>query len=191
VILTADDENLIIELVARAVLGLLQADVVVRIGRIPVQPVRNRATRNARPNNIGAVRGLLAVDDQPVVHRCVCAYHDIVGADHVPVARRNARRLTVHNFLGVNAGIDLSSVAENRACQAFQVLERMKGCLAREAKRRTAVPEAEGNAIDQLGVVDSGAMRRLELSLELLSLAVAAEKEVAFDTLKIAIDVLH
>jgi len=41
VILTADNENLIIELVAGAVLGLLQADVVVGIGRIPVQPVRN------------------------------------------------------------------------------------------------------------------------------------------------------
>jgi len=67
----------------------------------------------------------------------------------------------------------------------------MKGCLAREAKRRPAVPEAERNAIDDLGVVDSGAMRCFELSLELLSLGVAAEKEVAFDTLKIAVDVLH
>src|ERR1700694_640045 len=34
-------------------------------------------------------------------------------------------------------------------------------------------------------------MRCLELSLEFLSLFVAAEKEVAFDTLKIAVDVLH
>src|ERR1700704_5467046 len=34
-------------------------------------------------------------------------------------------------------------------------------------------------------------MRCLELSLELFSLFVGAEKEVALDTLKIAIDVLH
>jgi hypothetical protein len=67
----------------------------------------------------------------------------------------------------------------------------MKSCLAREAKRRPAVPEAEWNAIDQLGVVDSGEMCCLELSLEILSLFVGAEKEVTFDALKIAVDVLH
>src|ERR1700737_5575585 len=67
----------------------------------------------------------------------------------------------------------------------------MKGCLARKAKRGPAVPEAERNAIDQLGVVDSGEMRCLELSLEILSLFIGAEKEVAFDALKIAVDVLH
>src|ERR1700694_5472154 len=131
------------------------------------------------------------MDDQPVVHGSVGADDDIVGADHVPLARRNTRRLTVHDFLGVNAGINLSSVAENRACQPFQVLERMKCRLAGEAKRRAAVPEAEWDAIDQLGVADSGAMRCLELSLELLSLAIAAEKEIALDALKIAVDVLH
>jgi len=111
VILAADDKNLVIELVAGAVLGLLQADVVVGIGRIPVQSVRNRAARNARADDVGAVRGLFAVNDQPVVHRSICADHDVVGADHVPVARRNARRLTVHDFLGVNARINFSSIA--------------------------------------------------------------------------------
>jgi len=131
------------------------------------------------------------VDDQPVVHRSVGADYYIVGTDHVSLARRNACRLTVHDFLGVNSGINLSTIAENRACQAFQVLERMKGCLPREAKSRAAVPETEWNAIDQLGVADSGTMRCLELSLELLSLSLAAEKEVAFDTLKIAVNVLH
>jgi len=67
----------------------------------------------------------------------------------------------------------------------------VKSCLAREAKSRAAVPKAEWNAIDQLGVIDSGAMRRLELSLELLLLSVGAQKKVAFDSLKIAVDVLH
>jgi len=134
---------------------------------------------------------LLAVDDQPVIHGSVGADHHVVGTDHVAFARRNARRLAIDDFLGVNPRIDFSSIAENCACQTFQVLERMKRCLAGEAKRRTAVPETERNAIDQLGIVDSGAMRCLELPLEVLSLTVAAEKEVAFDTLKIAVDVLH
>jgi len=41
VILTADDEDFVIELIAGAVLCLLQADVVVGIECIPVQPAGN------------------------------------------------------------------------------------------------------------------------------------------------------
>ena len=190
-ILAADDENLVVELVSGAVLGRFQADVVVGIGRVPVQSVWNRTTRNARADDVGTIGCLFAVDDQPVVDRSIGADHDIVGADNMAVARRDARGLAVLDFLGVNARVDLSSVAEDRARQSFQVLERMEGCLPRKAKRRPAVPEAERNAIDELGVVDPGAMRCLELALEIFSLGVTAEEEIAFDALELAIDVFH
>jgi hypothetical protein len=42
-----------------------------------------------------------------------------------------------------------------------------------------------------LRIVDSGAMSRLELTLEVRALAVPAKKEKALHTLEVAIDVLH
>src|SRR5665811_1441846 len=63
VIFTADDQDVVIQFVPGFVLGVLEADVVVGIGSIPVQPVRDRSLRNSRADDIRAIRGLLAVDD--------------------------------------------------------------------------------------------------------------------------------
>ena len=67
----------------------------------------------------------------------------------------------------------------------------MESRLTREPERGTAVPEAEGNAINQLRIVDTGSMGRLELPLELRALAVSAQEEIPLDPLEIAVDVFH
>src|SRR4051812_7386497 len=67
----------------------------------------------------------------------------------------------------------------------------MERRLSGEAQRRPAVPEAEWDAVDDLGVVDSSAMGRLELALEILARLLAAEEQVALDALEVALDVFH
>ena len=63
--------------------------------------------------------------------------------------------------------------------------------LAGETKRNSAVPEAERNFLDDLGVVDSSAMRCFELPLQLFPFIVTTEEQVAVDALEVAIDILH
>ena len=63
--------------------------------------------------------------------------------------------------------------------------------LTREAKRDSAVPEAERNFLHELGVVDSSAMGCFELTLQLFPLIVSTEKQVSIDALEIAVDVFH
>jgi hypothetical protein len=174
VILASDNEDIVVELATGGIFRLLEADVMVGIRGVPVQSRGNRAARNACPDHVSAIRGLLAVNDQPVVDRSVGADDHIVGADNVSAACRNARRLAVYYFLGVHARIDLSAVAKDGASEPLEILERMESCLARKPQRRTTVPEAERNPVDDLRVVDSRAVRSLELSLEILALAVAA-----------------
>jgi len=191
VILAANDQDVVIQLVPGFILGVLDADVVVRIGSIPVQSLRDRSLRNSRADDIGAIRGLLAVDDEPVVDWCIGANNDIIGVDDVAIARGDLRRLTILDFLGVDAGVDLPSITKNRASQTLQILERVKGGLSRKAKRGPAVPESERNAIDKLRIHYSGAVGRFELALQILACVLAAKKEEAFDTLEIAVDVFH
>ena len=89
----------------------------------------------------------------------------------------DARGLAVHDLLGVHARVDLASIAQDRAGETFQILERVKSCLPRKPKRWTAVPETEGNPIDQLCIVDSSTVSGLELAFELLALGVAAKEQ--------------
>jgi hypothetical protein len=91
----------------------------------------------------------------------------------------------------MHAGIDFSTVTENRAGEAFQVLDRMKRRLSRKSQRDAGIPEIERRALHDLGVGESGAMRCFELTLEILPLAVPAEKEIAVDALEVAVDVFH
>src|SRR6266566_7098233 len=98
-IFATDDQNFVIELVAGVVLCLLQADVVIWIGSIPVQAVWNRTAWDPGANDVGAVGGLLAVDYQPVIDWRIGADYDIVRTDDVTVARRDACGLAILDFL--------------------------------------------------------------------------------------------
>src|SRR5688500_14064807 len=147
--------------------------------------------RHARADDVSPVSGLLAVDDQPVIDRSVGANDDVVGADDVAIARRDPGGYSIHDLFSVHTGVDFSAVAENRASETFQVLERMEGCLSRKSQRDAGIPEIQRRALDDLGVGESGAVTRLELALEILPLAVAAEKEVAVNALEVAVDVFH
>src|SRR5919204_533112 len=67
----------------------------------------------------------------------------------------------------------------------------MKGRLPWKTQGRAAVPETERDAVDELRVGESGAMRCFELLLQIFALIVLAEEEVAFDALEVAVDVFH
>jgi len=131
------------------------------------------------------------VDDEPVVDRCVGADDDVVGADHVSIARGYPRGNAVHDFFGVHARINLSAIAENRAREALQIFERMEGRLAREAQRDARIPEVERRTLDELGIAEPGAMGGFELALEILTFCISAKEQVAVHALEVAVDVFH
>ena len=191
VIFAADDEHLVIQLVSEPVFAGLDADVMVGIGRVPVEAMRHGAFWNSPSDDVGAIGSLLAVDDEPVVHRSIGTDDNVVGADYVATSGRDLSRLAVFDFLGVHAGVNAAAIAEDRARKALQVLQWVEGCLARKAKGRSTVPERERDSIDELRVGDARAMRGVELTLEILARFLAAEKEVALDSLELAIDVFH
>src|SRR6202008_4603230 len=113
VILAADDEHLVIQLVSRAVFAGLDADVMVGIGCVPVEPMRHCTFGNSPSDDVGAIRSLLAVDDEPVVHGNVGADDDVVGADDVAAGGRDLSRLAIFDFLGVHAGVNAAAIAED------------------------------------------------------------------------------
>src|SRR4051812_43026687 len=91
----------------------------------------------------------------------------------------------------MDAGINPTAIAQKCAHESLQVLEWVECCLARKAKRGSAIPEAEWNAIDELSIAQSGAMSRFQLFLQILARVLTAEEEIAFDALELAIDVFH
>src|SRR5258706_2687563 len=112
--------------------------------------MRPRSLRNARADDIGAIRSLLAVDDEPVVDRSIGANDDIIGVDDMAVARFHFRRLAIFDLFRVHFGVDFSSIANNSARKPLLSLERLKGGLSRKAKRAPAVHEFESKSIHQL-----------------------------------------
>src|ERR1700741_2470871 len=116
--------------------------------------------------DIGTVSRLLAVDDEPIIYRCVGADDDVVGADDVAAGSGDFSRLTVDDLFGVNSGVDPAAVAKNRAGKSFQVFQRVECRLSRESQRRPAVPETKRNTIDELGVRQSGVVSGFELSFQ-------------------------
>jgi hypothetical protein len=191
VVLPAHDEDLVVGLLSGRIFNRLQSDVVIRVGRIPVQSIGDGSLGYASADDIRPVCGLLAVNDQPVVNGSVGTDDDVVGADHVTIAGRDFGGDSVDDFFRVHARIDLAAVAQNRAGETLQVFERVKRRLARKPQRDTSVPEIQRRPLDQLSVRKAGAVSSLELVFELLSLAVATEKEISVDTLEIALDVFH
>jgi hypothetical protein len=83
----------------------------------------------------------------------------------------------------------MTTVAQNSASETLQVFERVKLSLARESKRRARVPEIGWCLVDELDVNKPGTMRCIELTLELVAVAVGPQKEISIDTLEVAVDV--
>ena len=83
------------------------------------------------------------------------------------IARRHSRGDAILDLFRVHSSVDLAAVTKNRAGESLQVLERVKRCLPRESERRPAVPEIEGNTIDQLGIRYSGTLRCFELTFQI------------------------
>ena len=67
----------------------------VGIGSVPIEAMRHGAFGNPTADDIGAICSLLAVDDQPVVDRRVCAHDDVVGANYLARCGRNPRWLAI------------------------------------------------------------------------------------------------
>lgn len=86
------------------------------------------------------VRGLLGVQNYPVVDGRVSGDYDAICADHMPVTSRYLRRFSILDLVGVGRGEDLTTVADDSLGQAVQVLEGVKLRLARKTESWSGVP---------------------------------------------------
>src|SRR5438094_9832696 len=66
----------------------------------------------------------------------------------------------------------------------------MKLCLAKKFESNSGIEGDARNPVDELRR-ESGISRRLELPLEIFSLAVAAEEQISVETLEVAVDFLQ
>ena len=117
-------------------IDFVQADVVVRVARIPIKSAGNRSSWNSCRDNVSATRCLLGVEDYPIVHWRVRRDDDVVGGDDVAVTSSDFGRLAVLDALGVSCGIELATVANNCTCETIQIFQRMELGLAGKAQRR-------------------------------------------------------
>jgi hypothetical protein len=89
----------------------------------------------------------------------------------------------------VSAREYLAAIAQNRARESVQILERMKLSLSWKPESGTCVPEIRRRSLYELDIEQTCAMSSVKLLLELVALAVSTEKQVTIDALEVAVDV--
>ena len=183
VILAADDQQIILGVDPRH-----EPDVMIRIAGVPVQRQRHGATRHRRADHIGHVGRLLRMDDDAIVHRHVGRHDDAAGADRAG-RRLHARALAALDALRVGAGVNTPAGPLNRLGKAAEVLQRMELCLARKPQARTGV-ETERRPPDLDDIVEAGAMRGLELAIQIRFIVLGGAEQVAVEPHEIAGDPL-
>ena len=92
---SADPEGIADSLAAG--LARLDPDIVVGIGRVPVEGPGDRTERHPGPDDIGGVGGLLGVDGYAVADRGVGGHDDRVAVDAVPVAKNQQSGIPVRD----------------------------------------------------------------------------------------------
>jgi hypothetical protein len=187
VVLAARDQ-----VVALARAGM-EADVVVGIGHVPVERIRQRVAGDAERHGVGAVGRHLAVQLDELVDRRVggddgmarCDAGAVLGV-HLDALRRGLD--ADHRAVGEQP----AAFVHDRAGHCLQVFQGMEGRLARIAQRRCGLETDERHA---LGVFDGGASLPcclellVELLLRLLPLHVFRRKEKAVEPPEGAVDV--
>src|SRR5687767_7255329 len=86
-IFTADNQQ-VVSFVARAY--SFNSYVVIGIERVPVEPARYGAQRDARSNHIALIRRLLGVNRDQIVNGCVGSNYHCAGGNNTATARINA-----------------------------------------------------------------------------------------------------
>jgi len=71
----------------------LYAQVVIRIGSVPIESTRNRPTRNACANHISLIGSLFGMYRYQIVDRCVGSNDNCAGSYNTPSCRLDARLL--------------------------------------------------------------------------------------------------
>jgi hypothetical protein len=129
------------------------------------------------------------VQNDPVIHRTVGRNNDVISGYDTTVACRDLARLAIDDLISVRVREDLSAVTNDCTSETVQIFERMKLGLSGETKCRPGIPELRRCSVNQLDFVKTSTMRSVELALQLIRLAVAAEEEKSIDALEVAVDV--
>ena len=106
------------------------------------------------------------MDRDHVVDRRVRRDDDLLGLDHVAVARLDAGHRAALDLARVCAVEELPAVATDRARQSVEILQRMKLPLPRVTEASAGVEAAERRAVDPMRIVQSDTMRGVELLLK-------------------------
>jgi len=150
-VFSADDENVdrIAVVAAKfAVRHPVQAHVVIRVGRVPVERVHDRALRHGERDDEGAIGGHLRVRLDHVADRTVGAHDDVVRRHRLPRRHRHHRGKAALDLLHTRAAEDATTARLDRAGEAGEVLEDVKAPLTGKAERRPDVQLAIRDAVD-------------------------------------------
>ena len=197
-VLAADDER-VVENVAledarmRFVEGL-DADVVIWIGRVPVEARRHGAARHDGGDGEGAIGRLLGVRLHHVGDGSIRTHADRLRGYTLLILRLDFARMS---RLGsgdrghVRAAVDLTAAGDDGAGEAVEIFENVKLPLIRPPQRGPRVVVGDRRAMDFGDVARARSMRGSELLVEHLLLVVRPKEEIAVDAPEVAVDPLE
>src|ERR1043165_1303843 len=118
----------------------------IRIASVPVERTCDRVFRNQYPNHVSHVRRLPGVNRDAIVDRRVRRHHDDFAVNYWSMTRLDARFCPTFDLRRMSMAEQATTIRQARACQTFDVIERMKVGLAWKAQPRAGVERFEWSA---------------------------------------------
>ena len=117
----------------------LDANVVIRIGSVPIERFGYRTTRNAGTHDVRQISSLCGMNGEEIIDGRVRCHDYGCGSYNCAAAGLNASALTAFNLTGMCARVDKPLVTRYCASESGEVFERMKLSLPREANARPGI----------------------------------------------------
>ena len=168
----------------------LEAHVVVRLRRVPIEIFGNGAAWDAEADDIGAIGRLLRVDGDEIIHGGIGGDNDCIGANGAAVAEGDMGIFAAGDFGGVGIVMDLTAAFPDRGGDAVEVFQRVELGLVRIAEAAAGVEIGKRRAVDEVAIGLADAFGGVELGLEEIhAFAAGGDEEVGMGAEEIAIDV--
>ncbi len=166
VIFTANDQNIMRIIIFVA----LETYVMIRIARVPVERLSDRASRNNNADHVRDVRRLLGMNRDAIVHRSVRRYYYDVCRHNRPVTGFNPSVLATCDLCRMSLAENSTAIAHYCTSKAIHVFERMKLRLSWKSQCDACIKSGKRCTCDFLNTRQSCAMRRGEFIFQQLNM---------------------
>src|SRR4030095_15170016 len=138
----------------------MNSQIVIGIACIPKQGSSKRSPRDAGPKHKTSIGGLLGVNGDPVVHRRVRGYDNVIGMNSWPV-RLHRRSGTTLDVRSMSSSKDATPALLDDGRKSCHILQRMKLSLAGKANTGAGVKAFQGRTRKERNLEKADAMRSL------------------------------